>query len=612
MRVLGSGAMEVGMRRYIYVVLAAWLATPAFSAAQSDTEERIRRIQQGLAPPVLVQGETPAMKPLAARMTELKVPGLSIAVIHQGRIEWARGFGITRTEGPPVTEQTLFQAASISKPVFALAVLHLVDAGKLNLDANVNDYLKDWKLPDNDFTRQSKVTLRGILSHSAGLTVHGFAGYAADAKIPSTTQVLDGTPPANSAAVRADILPGSRFRYSGGGYVLAQQVLTDVTGIPLPKLLQDSVLAPLGMTRSTFQQPLPAKRLSEVAMPFRGDGSALQEGPHVYPEMAAAGLWTTPTDLAHYALGVQAALAGKSKKVISAKTARDMLTPVIDRQGLGLHVGGATARKYFMHGGANAGYRCLLIAYEDGAGAVVMTNSDSGGELMDEVMRSIAHVYQWPDFAPPTRTLARLKPESLRRFLGVYELNEGSLYVVRMDGDHLVGNILGNTPVALLPSSDHELFARDVNVVVDFVVGAEGSATAMRHNSGGWERTGQRVEESRARQIVAGAERTAQRIKDQKPASGSDAAIRKLFGGLAIGKADYDSMTPQFAELTRQNLTRLQPIIADLGALKDLTFKSVGDNGADEYEADFEKGALRIYMGLDEQGRIAGVNFVPR
>ncbi len=161
MRVLGSGAMEVRVLRYIYVVLAAWLATPALSAAQSDTEERIRRIQQGLAPPVLVQGETPAMQPLVARMTELKVPGVSIAVIHQGRIEWARGFGITRTEGPPVTEQTLFQAASISKPVFALAVLHLVDAGKLNLDADVNDYLKDWKLPDNDLTRQSKVTLRG-------------------------------------------------------------------------------------------------------------------------------------------------------------------------------------------------------------------------------------------------------------------------------------------------------------------------------------------------------------------------------------------------------------------------------------------------------------------
>lgn len=600
------------MTRFIYVVLAAWLATPAYSAARSDTEARIRRIQQGLAPPVLVQGETPAMKPLAARMTDLKVPGVSIAVIHEGRIEWARGFGVTRPDGPPVTEQTLFQAASISKPVFALAVLHLVDAGKLNLDASVNDYLKDWKLPDNDFTRQSKVTLRGVLSHSAGLTVHGFAGYAADAKIPGTTQVLDGTPPANSAAIRVDIPPGSRFRYSGGGFVLAQQLLTDVTGTPLPKLLNDSVLAPLGMTRSTFQQPLPAARLSEVAMPFSGDGNPLQEGPHVYPEVAAAGLWTTPTDLAHYALGVQAALAGKSTKVISARTARAMLTPVIEKQGLGLHVSGSTARKYFMHGGANAGYRCLLVAYEDGEGAIVMTNSESGGELMEEVMRSIAHVYQWPDFAPPTRTLAKVQPESLRRLLGVYELNEGSLYVVRMDGDRLVGNVLGNTAVAMFPSSENELFARDVNVVVDFVIGAEGSATSVRHKSDGWERTGRRIEESRARQIVAGVERTAQRIKDQKPAAGSDAAIRKLFAGLAIGNADYDSMSPQFAELTRQNLTRLQPIIANLGPLKSLTFKSVGNNGADEYDADFEKGALRIYMGLDEQGRIVGVNFVPR
>jgi CubicO group peptidase (beta-lactamase class C family) len=604
--------MEAGMSRYIYVVLAAWLATPASSAAPSDTEGRIQRIQRDLAPPVLVQGETPAMRPLAARMAELKVPGVSIAVIHQGRIEWARGFGVARTEGPPVTGHTLFQAASISKPVFALAVLRLVEAGKLDLDAGVNDYLKDWKLPDNDLTRQSKVTLRGMLSHSAGLTVHGFAGYAADAKIPGTTQILDGTPPANSAAVRVDIPPGSRFRYSGGGFVLAQQVLLDVTGIPLPKFMHDTVLAPLGMTRSTFQQPLPAARLSEVAMPYRGDGNPVQEGPHVYPEMAAAGLWTTPTDLAHYALGVQAALAGKSKNVISAKTARAMLTPVIDRQGLGLHVNGATARKYFMHGGANEGYRCLLIAYEDGEGAIVMTNSDSGGELMDEVMRTIAHVYQWPDFAPPTRTPAKLKPESLRRFLGVYELNEGSVYVVRMDGDRLVGNVLGNTPAALLPASDRELFARDVNVVVKFVIDAEGSATSVRHTINGWERTGQRIEEPRSRQIIAAVERDAQRIKDQKPAPGSDPAIRKLFAGLAIGKADYDSMSPQFAELTRQNLTGLQPIIANLGALKNLTFKRVGDNGADEFDADFEKGALRIYMSLDAQGRIAGVNFVPR
>jgi CubicO group peptidase (beta-lactamase class C family) len=246
------------MNRKVSMVLAAWLSVTASAAERSTTEERIKRVQE-LVPPVLVQGETPALQPLATRMAELKLPGVSIAVIHEGRIEWARGFGVTRIGGPPVTENTLFQAASISKPVFALAVLHLVDAGKLDLDANVNAYLKNWKLPDNDFTRQKPVTLRGLLTHSAGLTVHGFPGYSADSKLPEVTQILDGVPPANTAAVRVDILPGSRFRYSGGGYVLAQQLLSDVTGVPLPRLMQDSVLTPLGMTRSTYEQPCPPR-----------------------------------------------------------------------------------------------------------------------------------------------------------------------------------------------------------------------------------------------------------------------------------------------------------------------------------------------------------------
>src|SRR6185436_15948098 len=175
---------------------------------------RIRQVQ-GLVPPVLVNGEPPKLQPLAARMAELKVPGVSVAVIHEGRVEWARGFGLTQTGGPPVTEKTLFQAASISKPVFALAVLHQVDAGKLDLDANVNVYLKTWKLPENDLTRQKPVTLRETLTHSAGLSVHGFPVYAADGKLPDITQILDGSPPANTAPIRVDLIPGFQWRYSG-------------------------------------------------------------------------------------------------------------------------------------------------------------------------------------------------------------------------------------------------------------------------------------------------------------------------------------------------------------------------------------------------------------
>ena len=607
---LSAGSLQPGaMKTFLAIGLTLFFAA-ASAGAPSTTEDRIRQVQ-GLIPPVLVNGEPPKLQPLAARMAELKVPGVSVAVIHEGRVEWARGFGLTQTGGPPVTEKTLFQAASISKPVFALAVLHQVDAGKLDLDKNVNDYLKSWKLPDNDFTRQKPVTLREVLTHSAGLTVHGFPGYAADTKLPDVKQILDGTPPANTGAIRVDTVPGTRWNYSGGGYVLAQLLLADVTGVPLPKLMRDTVLTPLGMTLSTYEQPLPAARLNEVAMPHDGDGQALREGPHVYPEMAPAGLWTTPTDLARYALGVRSALDGKSK-VISAKTARAMLTPVIGQQGLGPQLGGSPARRFFSHGGANAGYRCMLVAYEDGEGAVVMTNSDAGDEIANDLIRTIAHVYQWPDFAPPTRTLARMEPDALQRFVGVYDLDEGSTYVVRREGDHLVGSVLGNRPVALAPSSDRQFFAREVNVLVDFELNADGAVTSVHHKFGGWERNGHRADESRTRSVLAFVEQTAQRIKDQKPAPGSDAAIRKVVSGLASGKPDYDVFDASMAQFTRQSLAGLQSFVASQGELKTLTFRKVTDEGADEFDVDFEKAAFRVIIALDEQGKVAGMNFFPR
>ncbi len=225
-----------------------------------------------MPPAVIVKGEPAATAKLADRMAALHVPGVSIAVIHDGRIEWARGFGVTRSGGPPVTPDTLFQAASISKPVAAMAVLHLVQAGKLSLDTDVNEYLKSWKVPANSFTERRKVTIRELLTHSAGMTVHGFGGYAGGAPVPTLIEVLNGEKPANSPPIRVDIEPGTLWRYSGGGYVVVQQLLLEVTGEPFPKLMHDTVLAPIGMTRSTYEQPLPQNRMAEAATPYRADG----------------------------------------------------------------------------------------------------------------------------------------------------------------------------------------------------------------------------------------------------------------------------------------------------------------------------------------------------
>jgi CubicO group peptidase (beta-lactamase class C family) len=596
------------MIRLCAVALAASLATSAIAA---DTGKiRIRRVTQEMPPPVLVRGESPGVTSLSVRMEELRVPAVSIAVIHKGRIEWARGFGVTRWGGPPVTDRTLFQAASISKPVFALAVVRLADIGRLNLRANVNDYLTTWKVQDSSFTRQAPVTLRALLSHTAGITGQGFRGYEPKAPLPNLGQILDGAPPANNSPVRVDTQPGDRYRYTGGGYVVAQAVLQDVTKEPVERFLQEFLLQPLGMKHSTFEQPLPASRAAAIALPYRADGSPVPGGPRAYPELAAAGLWTTPSDLARYALGVQAALQGKAKALISASMARAMLTPVLDGNGLGPRIGGGTSRKFFTHNGGNEGYRCLFVAYEDGEGAVVMTNSDNGGVIMEEVMRSIASAYGWPDFAPAMRTLADVKPERVARLIGAYQFDDGSIYIMRRHAGRLEGQELGQAPLELFTSSDHELFSRVVDLVVGFE-GTDGKTMTMRQRLGETERRAVRVTESKARKIFGWLDATEQRFREQTADPRSEASIRSLLGAITAGEPDYRGMSPALADSIGQQLPAMRQWFTWLGDLKSLTFERVDTNGRDEFRGEFSQGPLRIIIRLNEDGRVENAEFAP-
>src|SRR5690348_12170020 len=257
------------------------------SAPQSQPEAaRIARIENGLLPAVLIKGQPPQPMTISSRMEHYKVPGVSVAFFDHGQILWTHAYGLADVAAKkPVTPDTLFQAASISKPVSALAALRLVQDGKLSLDEDVNVKLKTWKVPDNAFTEKEKVTLRRILSHSAGLTVHGFPGYASGAPIPSVVQILNGEKPANTDPIRVDVVPGTLWRYSGGGYVILQTLLSDVTGKSFPQLMRELVLDPAGMARSTYEQPLPKSRAAEASTPYRANGDPVTGGPHTYPEM---------------------------------------------------------------------------------------------------------------------------------------------------------------------------------------------------------------------------------------------------------------------------------------------------------------------------------------
>lgn len=357
-----------------------------------------------LAPSSLVQAEVvdaPAeiVEAIEAAMTAYETPGLSVAVIDQGALTWARGFGVCQ-EGDerPVTVETLFQAASISKPVSAACALRFVDQGKLTLDDDINDRLVSWKLPPSEKAAGRKITLRWLLCHGGGITVHGFRGYAPGEAVPSLLQILDGQPPANSKAIRVDLRPGNVFRYSGGGYTILQQLLIDVAGQPFAEIMRTNVLEAVGMRQSTFLQPLPEERRSEAATGHRRGRVPIDGKYHTYPELAAAGLWTTPSDLARFAIAVQDEVTGRSTSLFSESLAQEMLRPQVKPHiGLGFFLAGKGASERFSHGGGNEGFRCELLAYRTtGDGAVVMTNSDTGGRAAAAVLKAIGDFYRWP------------------------------------------------------------------------------------------------------------------------------------------------------------------------------------------------------------------------
>lgn len=443
------------MKRSVAVLLFVAFVVTFVSCGHSELvpvePDPMERVENGLflgAPVVGVPGAS-----LEERMVAFDVPGVSIAVIHDYEIVAARAYGVAdRASGRTVDTDTLFQAASISKPVTATAVHRLVQSGALDLDAPVNMYLDSWKLPGNEFTRATPVTLRMLLSHTGGTTVHGFPGYEPGDAVPSLQQVLDGSGPANTAAIRVDIPPGEAYRYSGGGTTIVQQMLMDVVGKPFPELMQEMVLGPAGMTNSAFDQPLSTDRAENAAKAHRNSDGA-DDNSHIYPELAAAGLWTTPSDLARFAVIIQRSARGDEGALLDQETVGEMLTVVQDDATAGLFRVRGRGEGYYGHGGGNFGFRCQLIFNpEEGYGAAVMTNGSRGGELIDEILNAIALAYGWRDYLPEEIRPIELGEEELVSFTGRYRIGPGRVAVLSAgDGVLLHREVLRPGVITLYP-----------------------------------------------------------------------------------------------------------------------------------------------------------------
>jgi len=341
--------------------------------------------------------DTGTAQTVRQRMVAFGIKGMSVAVFDEGKIIWTRCYGL-RNEHETIDSATVFQAASISKPLTSMAILRLWEKGLFSPDTDVNQYLKQWKIPENEFTAQNKVTIRRIVSHMAGLTVHGFAGYSPQDSLPNLTQILDGSPPANSQPVRVYLRPGIEESYSGGGFTILQLLIEEITNKPFASAMEELIIKPVGMQHSQFSIQLPGRMKANAAAGYFSIDKMVDGEYRRYPEQAAAGLWTTPSDLARFMLAVGDSYRGADSNIIlKPSTAKEILQKIPGGGGLGFGVDGRGDSLRYRHSGGNAGFSCYAVAFANkGRGVIIMTNSNDGTAIIREYLRSISREYKWP------------------------------------------------------------------------------------------------------------------------------------------------------------------------------------------------------------------------
>ncbi|MFN0099535.1 MAG: serine hydrolase [Gemmatimonadaceae bacterium] len=492
------------MRRSIIVLAILALVVPVAMPAQSrSVAEYVAAIEgaQSTAGPNDLSTLT-----VTALMARFNVPGVSVAVIRDQQIHWAKGYGIADVAtGAPVDTETMFQAASISKPVAAMAVLRAVQDGLFTLDTDINRILTSWKLDGGEFTKDRPVTPRMLTSHTSGLgDGFGFPGYDPAASVPTALQILEGNKLSNVGVLFMERPPMSLMEYSGGGVTLMQQALSDARRRPFADILRDDVLRPIGMTRSTFEQPLPASFDRNAARAHSGEGKAMGAKWHVYPEQAAAGLWTTPSDLARLLIEVQRSASGQSNRVLSRTTVQEMLSPV----GVGDYAVGFAISKigqgwYFAHGGANWGFRATLLAHKvKGYGLVVMTNSDQGGAVANELSRRIQRAYEWDSFAEPAprgyrppveRKEITLAAAVLQTYVGEFQLSPDFAIAITLEDGRLQLQATGQSKAALFAEAADKFFLRVANAQITFTKSPAGDVTGLILHQGGRDQAGRKV-----------------------------------------------------------------------------------------------------------------------
>jgi len=435
----------ISLKTTLPLIFILLLTASQIFILDQNKDSLIAEVENGLLPYVIIEGE-PSFN-LEERMKYYKVPGISVAVIKDYKVEWIKHYGVMDAElQDPVTDETIFNVGSLSKGVAALTVLSLVDEGKIELHQDVNEQLISWKIPENEFTKQNTVTPFLLMNHSGGTMYSPSFSYLPE-NFPTILQVLKGESPAQFKPVVVDRIPGKEFMYSNAGYSTLQLLTTDVTGQTFPEVTKARVLKPLDLSNSTFQQPLPEDYVKNASAGHMNNGLPLEVKRYYYPHMAAGGLWSTTADYAKYVIELQKSFHGKSNKIISKELVKEMLSSHVSEQyGLGVFIRNFNGEKnYFGHLGDNKGFFAGFASHiRDGYGAVVFTNSQNGANLIREITRGISKVYNWENHLPEEYKIVELTYENLDKYCGRYLIGSDDLFEIRKDQNKLFINRFDN------------------------------------------------------------------------------------------------------------------------------------------------------------------------
>ena len=427
-----------------------------FFACQNTTrkivDEEIEIIENSLTNRILIKDAIPEKYSIEERMAIHQVPSVSITIFRNGKIYWSKNYG-EKEDIIDVKNNTLFQAGSISKSLTSLALMKLSQENKIDLDADINNYLISWKVPENRHSQTEKVTARRLLSHTGGINDDHIVGYNQTDSLPSLIEILNGK--GSGIAVLVDTIPGSTWRYTGGGYTILQQTIEDITGFPFEQYMDEAILKVLGMKNSTFQNKNGNHQYIEFSRGYDNKGEQIKGGWKVYPEKAAAGLWSTSIDLAKFCLEVQKAYTNNPSTILSNHSATSMLTPVSHNYGLGLEVIERNDTLCYSHDGITDGFQSRIITLADkGDGMAIMTNSNRGLRLIREIQTAISNFYNWNISETKIVETRNLTNEELLKLVGKYKYFES----IPGTGDYYMDMVLNDGQLTLTNTSEQESF----------------------------------------------------------------------------------------------------------------------------------------------------------